>query len=120
MSGASDAVWIVEELLDEIIDRIISRDLRKEFNEKKTHEMSEVKQAIDFVKMMDEDMKDLLRRCFSMKDSGNTETIVIEKTDEGMKNVNRKDIVTEKKEEKLQEYKTMGFNWKEVEPIFKG
>jgi hypothetical protein len=33
---------------------------------------------------------------------------------------NRKDIVIEKKEEKFPVYKTMGFNWKEVDPIFKG
>ena len=30
------------------------------------------------------------------------------------------DIVIEKKEKKFQEYATMGFNWKEVDPTFKG
>jgi len=33
---------------------------------------------------------------------------------------NRKDIVIEKKEEKFPRYKTVGFNWKEVDPVFKG
>jgi len=37
----------------------------------------------------------------------------------GVERSNRKDIVMEK-EEKVQEYKTMRFNWKKVDPIFKG
>ncbi len=35
-------------------------------------------------------------------------------------NGNQKDVVIEKKEEKFPKYATMGFNWKEVDPIFKG
>jgi hypothetical protein len=115
MSATSDAVWIVEELLDEILGRINFRDVEKEFNERKTHEMNEVKKEHDWGKLMDAEMKELIGKCFS------------EEVDEGMKevigdeeNVNRKDIVIEKKEEKFPEYKTMGFNWKEVDPIFKG
>jgi hypothetical protein len=38
----------------------------------------------------------------------------------GVERGNRKDIVIEKKEEKFPVYKAMGFNWKEVDPIFKG
>ena len=33
---------------------------------------------------------------------------------------NQENIVIKKKEEKFPKYATMGFNWKEVEPIFKG
>jgi len=123
MSATSDAVWIVEELLDEILGRINFRDVETEFNERKIHEMSEQ----DWVKLIDADMKELLGKCFPEEVGGNAETIVCEEVDEGMKevigdeeNVNRKDIVIEKKEEKFPEYKTMGFNWKEVDPIFKG
>jgi len=127
MSVATDAVWIVEELLDEILGRINFRDVEKKFNERKTHEMSEVKKEHDWVKLIDAEMKELIGKCFSEEVGGNAETIVCEEVDEGMKevigdeeNVNRKDIVIEKKEEKFPEYKTMGFNWKEVDPIFKG
>jgi hypothetical protein len=127
MSVDSDAVWIMEELLDEILGRITFRDVEKKFNDRKTHEKSEVKKEHDWVKLIDADMKELIGKCFSEEVCGNAETIVCEKIDEGMKevigdeeNVNRKNIVIEKKEEKFPEYKTMGFNWKEVDPIFKG
>jgi hypothetical protein len=36
------------------------------------------------------------------------------------KSGNKKDIGIEKKEEKFPRYKTVGFNWKEVDPVFKG
>jgi len=56
----------------------------------------------------------------------NTESIISKEMDDEKKEVfvdeedmNRKDIVT-KKEKKFPEYKAMGFNWKEVDPIFKG
>jgi len=72
-------------------------------------------------------LKELIGKYFSEEVGGNVETIVCEEIDEGMKevigdeeNVNRKDIVIERKEKKFPEYKTMGFNWKEVDPIFKG
>jgi len=127
MSVATDAVWIVEELFDEIIGRVNFRDVEKKFNERKTHDMSEVKKEHEWEKLIDAEMKELIGKCFSEEVGGNKETIVCEELDEGMKevigdeeNVNRKDIVIEKKEEKFVEYKTMGFNWKEVDPIFKG
>ena len=50
MSVASDAVWIVEELLDEILGRIKFRDMEKKFNERMTHEASEVKKEHDWAK----------------------------------------------------------------------
>jgi len=122
MSGTSDAVWIVEELLDEILGRITLRDVETEINERKTHEMSEK----DWMELIDADMKELLGKCFIERLGRNTESIISEEMDEQMKevivdeeNMNRKDIVI-KKEKKFPEYKAMGFNWKEVDPIFKG
>ena len=112
MSVASDAVWIVEELLDEILGRINFRDVEKKFNERKTHKMSEVKKEHDWVKLMDAEMKELIGKCFSNEVGGNAETIVCEEVDEEMKEVigdkengNRKDIVIEKKEEKFPRYR---------------
>jgi len=122
MSGTSDAVWIVEELLDEILDRIFLRDMETENIERETHERSEK----EWMELMDADMKELLGRSFIESLDRRAENILREKMDEQVeemivdnKNMNREDIVT-KKEQKLSEYKAMGFNWREVEPIFKG
>jgi len=114
MSSTSDAVWIVEEMLEEILGMIYSRDVQekfeaeksdrimldvKKFDEQMTHEISKVEKEHDWVNLIDEEMKELVGKCFP----NNPENIVIEK-----------------KEEKFPKYSTMGFNWKEVEPIFKG
>jgi hypothetical protein len=122
MSGTSDAVWIVEELLDEILGRIFLRDMETENIERETHERSEK----EWMELMDADMKELLGRSFIESLDRRAENILREKMDEqeeemivDNKNMNREDIVT-KKEQKLREYKAMGFNWREVEPIFKG
>jgi len=122
MSGTSDAVWIVEELLDEILDRITLRDMETENIERETHERSEK----EWMELMDANMKELLGKCFIESLDRKAENIISEKMDEQVKemivdnkNMNREDIVT-KKEQKLPEYKAMGFNWREVEPIFKG
>jgi hypothetical protein len=48
-------------------------------------------------------MKELIGKCFPDEESGNPENNVIER-----------------KEEKFPRYKRVGFNWKEVDPIFKG
>jgi len=122
MSGTSDAVWIVEELLDEILDRITLRDMETENIERETHEMSEK----DWIELIDADMKELLGKCFIERLGRKAESTISGEMDEQMKEVivdeadmNRKDIVI-KKEKKFPEYKAMGFNWKEVDPIFKG
>ena len=122
MSGTSDAVWIVEELLDEILDRIFLRDMETENIERETHERSEK----EWMELMDADMKELLGRSFIESLDRRAENILSEKMDEQAKemivdnmNMNREDIVT-KKEQELRVYKAMGFNWREVEPIFKG
>jgi len=107
-------VWIVEEMLEEILGMVYSRDVQekfeaeksdrimldvKKFDEQMTHEISKVEKEHDWVNLIDEEMKELVGKCFP----NNPENIVIEK-----------------KEEKFPKYSTMGFNWKEVEPIFKG
>jgi len=122
MSGTSDAVWIVEELLNEILDKISLRDMETKNIERETHERSEK----EWMELMDADMKELLGRSFIESLDRRAENILREKMDEQVeemivdnKNMNREDIVT-KKEQKLSEYKAMGFNWREVEPIFKG
>ena len=122
MSGTSDAVWIVEELLDEILGRIFLQDMETENIERETHEKSEK----EWMDLMDADMKELLGRSFIESLDRRAENILSEKMDEQVeemivddKNMNREDIVT-KKEQKMREYKAMGFNWREVEPIFKG
>jgi len=115
-------VWIVEELLDEILGRIKFRDMEKKFNEKMTHEASEVKKEHDWAKTDRRGVVGVDRQMFLRGVGGNVETIISEKKVEGMKemidnekNVNQKDIVIERKEKKFREYKTVGFN-----PIFKG
>jgi len=122
MSGNSDAVWIVEELLDEILERIILRDMETENIERETHEMSEK----EWIKLIDADMKELLGKCFIERLGHKAENTISEEMDEQMKevivdeeNMNLKDSGT-KKEKKFPEYKAMSFNWKEVDPIFKG
>ena len=122
MSGTSDAVRIVEELLSEMLDKISLRDMETKNIERDTHERSEK----EWIELIDADMKELLGKCFIERLGGNAETIISKEMDERMKevivdeeNVNRKDIVIEK-EKKFPEYKAMGFNWKEVDPIFKG
>jgi len=90
--------------------------------ERETHEMSEK----DWIELIDADMKELLGKCFIERLGRKAESIISEEMDEQMKevivdeeNMNRKDVVIEK-EKKFPEYKAMGFNWKEVDPIFKG
>ena len=118
MSSTSDTVWIVEEMLEEILGMVYSRDVQekfeaekvteksdrimldaKKFDKQMTHEISKVEKEHDWVNLIDEEMKELVGKCFP----NNPENIIIEK-----------------KEEKSPKYSTMGFNWKEVEPIFKG
>jgi len=115
-------MWIVEEMLEEILGRVYSRDVQEKFeaekiteksdrimvnqekfDEQMTLEMSKVEKMHDWVNLIDEEMKELIGKCFPDEVGGKQENIVIEK-----------------KEEKFPKYATMGFNWKEVEPIFKG
>jgi hypothetical protein len=115
-------MWIVEELLEEILGMVYFRDVQEKFEEEKvteksdrimveekkldetmTHKISKVEKEHDWVKLIDEEMKELIGKCFPDEESGNPENNVIEK-----------------KEEKFPEYEKMGFNWKKIEPIFKG
>jgi hypothetical protein len=118
MGSTSDAMWIVEEMLEEILGRVYSRDIQEKFEAEKndrimvnktksdeqvTLEMSKEEKMHDWVNMIDEEMKELIGKCFPGEVGGNPEN-----------------NVSEKKEEQFPEYAKMGFNWKEVEPIFKG
>jgi len=138
MSATTDAVWIVKELMDEILGMIHFRDVEKKFDARMTHEMSEVEEEHDWVKLIDAEMKELI--------GGDCDCDVDYSCATGSEEVkhvdgdatpaycdfcfgkcicdevggNPENIVIEKKEEKFPKYATMGFNWKEVEPIFKG
>ena len=151
MSATTDAVWIVKELMDEILGMIHFQDVEKKFDARMTHEMSEVEEEHDWVKLIDAEMKELIggdRDCdvdYSCA-TGSEEVkhvdgdatpaycdfccgkCICDEVDAEMKELiggdeesgDQKDIAIEKKEEKFPKYETMGFNWKEVEPIFKG
>ena len=58
----------------------------------------------EWMELMDADMKELLGRSFIESLDRRAENILREKMDE----------------QKLSEYKAMGFNWREVKPIFQG
>jgi len=138
MSATTDAVWIVKELMDEILGMIHFRDVEKKFDERMTHEMSEVEEEHDWVKLIDAEMKEWIGGdcdcdvdCSCATGSEEVKHVdgdarpadcdfcfgkcICEEEDGNPVN-----IVIEKKEEKFPKYETMGFNWKEVEPIFKG
>jgi len=98
MIATSDAMWIVEEMLEEILGRVYSRDVKEKFeaekiteksdrimvnqekfDEQMTLEMSKVEKMHDWVDLIDEEMKELIGKCFPDEVGGNPENIVIEK-----------------------------------------
>jgi len=97
---------------------------------------SEVMEEHDWVKQVEAEEQEKFVKKMMVKPVDKDETpvkcdfcigfCICEEIDEEMKNVigggdnNRKDTVIERKEEKIPVYETMGFNWKEVDPIFKG
>ena len=139
MSITSDAVWIVKELMDEILGRVHFRKDQEMMDGRMTDVKSEVKEEHDWVKLIEAEEQEMIGKdnCEVVKPVDMDATpvecdfcfdkCICEEIDAEMKEVigdvesgNRKDIVIEKKEEKFPVYKTMGFNWKEVDPIFKG
>ncbi len=134
MSAPSDAVWIVRELLEEIIGMVHFREVQEEFEAKKADVKSEVKEEHDWVSLIDAEEKEMIGGdCDCDVDCDCEEVKPVDRDARPAdcdfcfgkciceeKGGNRKDIVIEKKEEKFPKYETMGFNWKEVEPIFKG
>ena len=135
MEIPTDAEWIVRELLDELIGMAHFRKIEKEMEAKKKGDVKNVaKEEHDWVNLMDaEKQEDIGEDCECDTDC---DCEVTESVDEDesvvdcdfcfgrcvcdKENEDRKDVVIEKKEEKLPGYANMRFNWKEVDPIFKG
>jgi hypothetical protein len=135
MSITSDAVRIVKELIDEILGMVHLGRVQEMMDGRMTTVKSEVMEEHDWVKEVEaEEQEKFVKKVVKSVDGDAMsvecdfclEKCICEELYEEMKEViggversNRKDIVMEK-EEKVQVYKTMGFNWKEVDPIFKG
>ena len=134
MSAPTDAVWIVRELLEEIIGMAHFRKVQEEFEAKKGDVKSEVKEEHDWVNLIDAEEQEMIGGDCDCDTDCNCEVVKPVDKDATLADCdfcfgkcicdkesgNQRDIVIEKKEEKFPEYATMGFNWKEVEPIFKG
>jgi len=135
MSITSDAVRIVKELIDEILGMVHLGKVQEMMDGRMTDVKSEVMEEHDWVKQVEaEEQEKIVKKVVKSVDKGAMsiecdfcmEKCICEELYAEIKEViggversNRKDIVMEK-EKKVQEYKTMGFNWKEVDPIFKG
>ncbi len=141
MSATSDAVWIVRDVLEEILGMVFFRDVQEKFEAEMITEKNdriEVNEKCDWVSLIDAEKKSWIDGdCDCDCDCS------CEATSEEMKFVdgdvkpadcdfcfgrciceekggNHETNVTERKERKFPEYAMMRFNWKEVEPIFKG
>ena len=136
MSAPTDAVWIVKELLEEIIGMAHFRKVEEEIEAKKGDVKSEVKEEHDWVSLIDAEEQEMIGKvvkpvdkdaapidcdfCFDKCICDEVDAEMKEMIDGDEKSGNQKDIVIEKKEVKFPKYETMRFNWKEVDPIFKG
>jgi hypothetical protein len=136
MSITSDAVRIVKELIDEILGMVHLGRVQEIMDGRMTDTKSEVMEEHDWVKMVEaEEQEKFVKKvvksvdgdAMSVKCDFCLEKCICEELYAEMKEMIgdkesgiRKDIVIEKKEEMFPKYKTMGFNWKEVDPIFKG
>ena len=131
MSITSDAVRIVKELVDEILGMEHLGRVQEMMDDRMTTVKSEVMEEHDWVKEVEaEEQEKFVKKVVKSVDGKamsvecdfcHGQCICKELHEEmsGVERVNRKDI-TMKKEETVQEYKAMGFNWKQVDPIFKG
>jgi len=135
MSITSDAVRIVKELVDEILGMVHLGRVQEMMDDRMTTGKSEVMEEHDWVKEVEAEEKEkFVRRVVKPVDVNaidvecdfcHGQCICKELYEEmkeemsGVERVNREDIAM-KKEETVQEYKAMGFNWKQVDPIFKG
>jgi hypothetical protein len=136
MSAPTDAVWIVKELLEEIIGMAHFRKVEEEIEAKKGDVKSEVKEEHDWVSLIDAEEQEMIGKmvkpldkeatpvdcdfCFDKCICDEVDAEMKEMIDGDEKSGNQKGIVIEKKEVKFPKYETMRFNWKEVDPIFKG
>jgi hypothetical protein len=135
MSITSDAVRIVKELVDEILGMVHLGRVQEMMDDRMTTGKSEVMEEHDWVKEVEAEEKEkFVRRVVEPVDENTIDVecdfchgqcICKELNEEmkeemsGVERVNRKDIAM-KKEETVQEYKAMGFNWEQVDSIFKG
>ena len=134
MSITSDAVSIVKELVDEILGMEHLGRVQEMMDGRITTGKSEVMEEQDWVKEVEAEEQEKFVKKVMKPDKDEIHVkcdfcigfCMCEELYEEMKEViggversNRKDIVM-KKEETVQEYKAMGFNWKQVEPVFKG
>jgi len=136
MSDSNDAVWIVKEVLEEIIGMTHFRKVQKELEEKKGNAESKMKEEHDWARLINEQEQEMIGKtvkpvdkdaepvecdfCFDKCICKEVVAEIKEMIDNNEKSGKRKDIVNEKKEVKFSKYEMMGFNWKEVDPIFKG
>jgi rubrerythrin len=136
MSASTDAVWIVKELLEEIIGMTHFRKVQEEFEARKGEGESEMKEEHDWVSLINAEEQEMIGKevkpvdedaapvdcdfCFDKCICDEVDAEMKEMIDGDKKSSNQKDIVIEKKEVKFPKYETMRFNWKEVDPIFKG
>ena len=123
MSATSDAVWIVRDVLEEILGMVFFRDVQEKFAAEMIAEKDdriEVDDKCDWVSLIDAEKKSWIDGdCDCDCDCS------CKATSKEMKSVNgdvklTETNVTKRKERKFPEYDMMKFNWKEVEPNYKG
>jgi len=135
MSITSDAVRIGKELIDEILGMVNLGRVQEMMDDRMTTEKSEVMEEHDWVKEVEvEEKEKFVKQVVKLVDVNARSDecdfcqgkCICEELYEEMKEViggverlNRKDIAM-KKEETVQNYEAMGFNWERVDPIFKG
>jgi len=128
-------VRIVKELIDEILGMVHLGRVQEMMDGRMTTEKSEVMEEHDWVKEVEAEEKEKFVKKVVKSADVNAMSVecdfcqgkcICEELYEEMKEViggverfNRKDIAM-KKEETVHEYKAMGFNWEQVDPIFKG
>jgi len=135
MSITSDAVRIVKELIDEILGMVHLGRVQEMMDDGITTVKREVMKEHDWVKEVEAEeqekfVKKVVKSVDGKKISVECDFCVgqciceelyeeIKEAISGVERSNQKKIVMEK-EETVQEYKAMGFNWEQVDPIFKG
>ena len=141
MSGQSDAVRIVMELIEETIVKIVLRDVKKFVEEKKTARMDDKTNVdvaeddkADWVNIIDSERNDMWWIDGGESDKANVADVKVNddevesdkvKSADAKKedniNVDEEDNgESEVDEMKFPEYDRMNFNWKEVKPLYTG
>ena len=141
MSGQSDAVRIVMELIEETIVKIVLRDVKKFVEEKKTARMDDKTNVdvaeddkADWVNIIDSERNDMWWIDGGESDKANVADVKVNddevesdkvKSADAKKedniNVDEEDNgESEVDEMKFPEYDRMNFNWKEVKALYTG